>query len=68
MYKFFQLRFLQDQPCQLIYYERYDESGPKMSDYHISFTDKPDELADILTRALGVKGKHTVGLYSCVMF
>jgi len=50
------LRFLQNQPSQLIFYERDDKSGPKMSDYHIATTDKPDDLANVLSRALGEKG------------
>ena len=28
-----------------------------MSDYHIATTDKPDDLANVLARALGEKGR-----------
>ena len=28
-----------------------------MSDYHIATTDKPDDLANVLSRALGEKGR-----------
>jgi len=50
------LRFLQNKPSQLIAYERDDKAGPKMSDYYVAATDKPDELANVLMRALGEKG------------
>lgn len=50
------LRFLQNKPSQLIAYERDDKAGPKMSEYHVATTDKPDELANVLMRALGEKG------------
>ncbi|KAL9984278.1 hypothetical protein ACROYT_G006553 [Oculina patagonica] len=50
------LRYLQNQPSQLISYERDDKEGPKMSEYHVATTDKPDELAKVLSHALGQKG------------
>ena len=52
-----QLRFLQNKPSQLIYYERDDKSGPKMSDYFITTTNEPDDLGNVLLQALGEKGK-----------
>ena len=52
-----QLRFLQNKPSQLIYYERDDKSGPKMSDYFITTTNEPEDLANVLLQALGEKGK-----------
>ena len=55
----FQLRFLQNKPSQLIAYERDDKAGPKMSEYHVATTDKPDELANVLIRALGEKGRKS---------
>ncbi|CAH3035010.1 unnamed protein product [Porites lobata] len=50
------LRFLQNKPSQLIYYERDDKSGPKMSDYFITTTNEPEDLANVLLQALGEKG------------
>ena len=57
---FFQLRFLQNQPSQLIFYQRDDRSGPKVSEFYTATTDKPDELADVLSRAVGEKGKRVL--------
>ena len=34
----------QGTPSQLIYYERPDESGPKLSDYHVTLTEHPEDL------------------------
>ena len=31
-----------------------------MSEYHIATTDKPDELANVLMRALGEKGTKSI--------
>lgn len=50
------LRELQNEPSQLIFYERSDQLGPKFSDYHITRTDKPEDLKTTLSKALGVKG------------
>ena len=41
---------------ELIYYERLDATGPKQSNYFISRTNTPELLAEVLTRALGVRG------------
>ncbi|XP_068745048.1 adenylate cyclase CyaB-like [Montipora capricornis] len=50
------LRYLQNRPSQLIFYERDDKSGPKMSNFHIATTNNPDDLANVLSHALGQKG------------
>ena len=34
----------QNQPSQLIFYQRVDQSGPKFSDYHLTETDTPEDL------------------------
>ncbi|XP_072288305.1 adenylate cyclase CyaB-like [Pyxicephalus adspersus] len=51
------LRDFQDGRGQLIYYERPDMLGPKLSNYAISNTADPAGLEDVLTQALGVRGK-----------
>ena len=35
---------LQGTLSQLIYYERPDAAGPKLSDYHITLTEHPEDL------------------------
>jgi len=42
---------------ELIFYQRPDVSGPKLSQYFISTTSSPDVLRDTLARALGVVGR-----------
>ncbi|KAL4224913.1 hypothetical protein ACF0H5_015609 [Mactra antiquata] len=51
------LRKLQDQKSQLIFYKRSDQSGPKFSDYNISYTNDPESLEKTLELALGIMGK-----------
>ena len=51
------LRFLRDRPSQLIAYQRGDKSGPKTSDYSIAEVGAPEDMADVLGRALGVLGE-----------
>ncbi|XP_056425818.1 uncharacterized protein LOC130367426 [Hyla sarda] len=51
------LRDFQDGTGQLIYYERPDQLGPKLSNYSISNTADPNGLEAVLTQALGVRGK-----------
>ncbi|KAM3927528.1 uncharacterized protein RB166_010189 [Leptodactylus fuscus] len=51
------LRDFQDGNGQLIYYERPDQLGPKLSNYSISNTADPHGLEAVLTQALGVRGK-----------
>uniref|UniRef100_A0A3B4UP18 Si:ch211-156b7.4 n=1 Tax=Seriola dumerili TaxID=41447 RepID=A0A3B4UP18_SERDU len=42
---------------QLIFYERPDTDGPKLSRYSISPTNDPQSLRNVLSDALGVKGE-----------
>ncbi|XP_075713735.1 uncharacterized protein LOC142749508 isoform X2 [Rhinoderma darwinii] len=51
------LRDFQNGAGQLIYYERPDQLGPKLSNYSISNTADPHGLEAVLTQALGVRGK-----------
>ena len=50
------LRHLIGTDAQLVYYERGDKEGPKLSDYHIVTTDKPDDMSKVLSKALGIRG------------
>jgi predicted adenylyl cyclase CyaB len=50
------LRVLTPDHGQLIYYEREDTSGPKVSNYFIYPTTDPKSLAAVLAGALGVRG------------
>jgi predicted adenylyl cyclase CyaB len=50
------LRALTPDRGQLIYYEREDMSGPKVSNYFIYPTADPKSLAAVLAAALGVRG------------
>ncbi|KAL4617957.1 hypothetical protein GN956_G20847 [Arapaima gigas] len=50
------LRHLQDGTGQLIFYERPDMDGPKLSNYSLSLTNDPEGLTKVLSDALGVKG------------
>ncbi len=61
----FKLRDLGNGHGQLVFYTRPDASGPKRSDYFICETGQPDILADVLAKALGVRGvvKKTRRLY-----
>jgi len=51
------LRELASDRGELIFYQRPDISGPKLSQYFISPTPTPSLLRDTLTRALGVVGR-----------
>ena len=51
------LRHLIGTDAQLVYYDRSDKEGPKLSDYHIVTTDKPEDLSKVLSMALGVRGE-----------
>ena len=51
------LRHLIGTDAQLVYYDRSDKEGPKLSDYHIVTTDQPEELSKVLSKALGVRGE-----------
>jgi predicted adenylyl cyclase CyaB len=50
------LRALTPNHGQLIYYEREDTSGPKVSNYFIYPTTDPKSLETVLAAALGVRG------------
>jgi predicted adenylyl cyclase CyaB len=50
------LRVLTPNHGQLIYYEREDMSGPKVSNYFIYSTTGPKSLEAVLAAALGVRG------------
>ena len=50
------LRILGEERGQLIYYTRPDQEGPKRSDYHISHTADPANLARVLELAYGIRG------------
>uniref|UniRef100_A0A8C6U9B9 Si:ch211-156b7.4 n=1 Tax=Neogobius melanostomus TaxID=47308 RepID=A0A8C6U9B9_9GOBI len=51
------LRDFMDGTGQLIFYERPDTDGPKLSRYSISPTNDPSTLRAVLSDALGVKGE-----------
>uniref|UniRef100_A0A665TFV7 Si:ch211-156b7.4 n=1 Tax=Echeneis naucrates TaxID=173247 RepID=A0A665TFV7_ECHNA len=50
------LRDFTDGSGQLIFYERPDTDGPKLSRYSISPTNDPQSLQTVLSDALGVRG------------
>ncbi|KAM9203528.1 adenylate cyclase CyaB-like [Mergus octosetaceus] len=50
------LRRYPDGRGELIFYERPDTAGPKLSQFSITPTDDPDGLEAVLARALGVLG------------
>jgi predicted adenylyl cyclase CyaB len=51
------LRSFSDNTGELIFYNRVDESGPKLSSYQISHTSEPDQLRELLTAAYGQLGR-----------
>uniref|UniRef100_A0A3B5K612 Si:ch211-156b7.4 n=1 Tax=Takifugu rubripes TaxID=31033 RepID=A0A3B5K612_TAKRU len=51
------LRDFMNDSGQLIFYERPDTDGPKLSRYSISPTSDPSGLRTVLSDALGVKGE-----------
>ncbi|XP_077450306.1 uncharacterized protein LOC144069092 [Stigmatopora argus] len=51
------LRDFTDGSGQLIFYERPDEDGPKLSRYSVVPTSDPSGLKAVLSAALGVKGE-----------
>ncbi|XP_077791543.1 uncharacterized protein LOC144329024 [Podarcis muralis] len=50
------LRDFRDGRGQLVFYNRPDAEGPKLSHYAISPTDDPTGLTAVLSQALGVQG------------
>ena len=59
------LRVLSIKKGQLIYYERPDEPGPKVSDYQIYETNTPNKLIEVLEMSYGIRNivKKTRKLY-----
>lgn len=53
------LRNFMDGKGQLIFYERPDTDGPKLSNYSISPTADPEGLTKVLTDAMGMVGQVT---------
>jgi predicted adenylyl cyclase CyaB len=43
-------------PAELIYYQRADDAGPRLSDYRRQTLEDPAEVKAMLTAALGVRG------------
>ena len=60
------MRYLQNQDSQLVWYSRSDKDGPKLSDYYLSATKNPDDLAQVLEKALGIRGKVQISKYKCL--
>jgi len=58
--------FTQDQ-AELIYYNRNDQQGPKISQYEISKTNDPEGLTTVLKNAYGIRNTviKTRHLYKC---
>ncbi|MBE7465051.1 MAG: class IV adenylate cyclase [Planctomycetes bacterium] len=50
------LRVFDESSGELIYYERPDQAGPKLSDYRIAPTLQPRKLQETLRMALGLRG------------
>ena len=50
------LRIFNPERGQLIYYQRADRTGPKLSQYEISETLEPKEMRTVLEKALGIRG------------
>lgn len=59
------LRNLKGAPSELIFYQRPDQAGPKLSQYFKTEVPDPDSLKQVLALALGVRGvvKKTRYLY-----
>lgn len=49
------LREFPDSPAMLIFYNRIDTQGPKLSDYHITETNDGAGLKSVLTKAYGIR-------------
>ncbi len=50
------MRIFPDGRGELIAYRRPDSVGPKTSEYFVYRTPHPEQLADLLTRSLGIRG------------
>lgn len=51
------LRWQGDDRAYLVYYERMDHTGPRSSIYHVSESQDPSALEQLLQAALGVRGE-----------
>lgn len=51
------LRKLNPEQGELIFYQRPDQLGPKLSEYSVTITDRPEALRETLAQALGVWGE-----------
>jgi predicted adenylyl cyclase CyaB len=49
------LRVFSPDRCELIFYERPSQKGPKVSQYEISKSDDPNGMKSILEKALGIR-------------
>jgi len=50
------LRIFSHQKGELIFYNRKNDFGPKMSEYFISETHEPDKLLQVLEKSFGIYG------------
>lgn len=48
------LREFPSSTAQLIFYQRNNESGPKLSEYHISECNEPESLKEVMDKAYGI--------------
>ena len=53
---YLKLRVVEEEPGELIAYERESGTHPRPSDYEIARTDDPASLESALTRSLGIRG------------
>lgn len=51
------LRKFSEASGELIFYQRPNSTGPKLSEYAITVTNEPDKLLLVLTKAHGIYGK-----------
>ncbi|BFZ05118.1 hypothetical protein BsWGS_08157 [Bradybaena similaris] len=50
------LRHVSGEKAMLIQYNRPDQEGPKLSDFHIAIVDDVEAMKVVLTKALGIRG------------
>lgn len=50
------LRIFSSKNGELIFYNRKNDTGPKMSEYFISRTNEPNTLLDVLEKSYGIRG------------
>lgn len=51
------LRYLKNKKSELIYYDRPDQEGPKLSSFHKVEVDEPETMEKILECSVGIKGR-----------